>query len=305
MFFSQNASNNKVQRTPLVSFLALLTFLIVGFFVGQLLIVGIGLTYTEFDFYLFQIIVLNLSEYPDFKVTMLLMQAGYSICLFILTPFFFIKYYYKKNPFSLLVNTKNKSKLLTSLILTILIGISYMPLSGVFVYWNEIIQLPSFLSDFEQILKDKEEELRKISSFIVNFNSFPQFLLGVFVIAVLPGIGEELLFRGVIQKQIHQISGNIHIGIWVSAFLFGAFHFQFYGIIPRMFLGVLFGYLYVWSGSLWIPIVAHFINNAVSLLLVYLFQLGKVTTDLESPEQISLELALTSLVITSILIFYF
>jgi membrane protease YdiL (CAAX protease family) len=99
------------------------------------------------------------------------------------------------------------------------------------------------------------------------------------MIAFLPSIGEELLFRGVIQRIFTNWTRNYHWGIWISALLFSALHMQFYGFIPRMFLGVLFGYLLVWSGSMWLPIIAHFINNAVAVVAMYL-----IDKELLSPE---------------------
>ncbi len=92
------------------------------------------------------------------------------------------------------------------------------------------------------------------------------------MIALLPAIGEELVFRGVVQKIFRQWSRNAHVAIWTTAVLFSAMHMQFYGFIPRMLLGAMLGYMLEWSGSLWLPMLAHFINNAGAVLLTYLFQ---------------------------------
>ena len=92
-----------------------------------------------------------------------------------------------------------------------------------------------------------------------------------------------MLFRsGVIQKQLTRFFRNHHAGIWVAAILFSALHMQFYGFIPRMFLGVLFGYLLVWTGSIWMPITAHFVNNASAVLFYYLFSNDLVNKELET-----------------------
>jgi hypothetical protein len=101
------------------------------------------------------------------------------------------------------------------------------------------------------------------------------------MIAFLPAIGEELLFRGVIQRIFTSWTRNQHWGIWISAILFSALHMQFYGFIPRVFLGVLFGYLLVWSGSIWLPIIAHFINNAVAVVAMYLIDKGLLSQEIE------------------------
>jgi len=89
------------------------------------------------------------------------------------------------------------------------------------------------------------------------------------MIAILPAIGEELLFRGVLQRIFANWTKNIHLGVWIAAILFSAMHMQFYGFLPRMMLGVLFGYLFVWSGSLLLPILCHFINNGSAVIYAY------------------------------------
>ena len=104
------------------------------------------------------------------------------------------------------------------------------------------------------------------------------------MVAIIPGIGEEFVFRGLIQNHIFGISKNIHIAIWVSAFLFSLFHMQFYGIIPRMLLGVLFGYLYYFSGNIIYPMVAHFFNNGFTLVMLYLFQHNIVEYNIDDSE---------------------
>jgi membrane protease YdiL (CAAX protease family) len=96
-----------------------------------------------------------------------------------------------------------------------------------------------------------------------------EFLAAIVILAIVPAIGEELLFRGILQNKIEMLSKNKHIAIWITAFIFSFIHFQFYGFVPRLLLGALFGYLYIWSGNLTIPILAHFINNGFTLLLLY------------------------------------
>ena len=90
------------------------------------------------------------------------------------------------------------------------------------------------------------------------------------MLAVLPAIGEELIFRGVFQKIFYDFFKSGHMAIWVTAFLFSALHFQFYGFIPRLILGLVFGYLFFWSGTLWLPVLSHFVNNAVPVIGVYI-----------------------------------
>ena len=126
--------------------------------------------------------------------------------------------------------------------------------------------------------------MKVLTEFLTDFDSTGYFILAIFVIAVIPGIGEELLFRGFLQNILRRIFKNDHVAIWTAAIVFSAIHFQFYGFIPRVLLGALFGYLYVWTGNLLIPICAHFINNSVSLIALYIYQKGLTDIDVESTE---------------------
>jgi membrane protease YdiL (CAAX protease family) len=94
-------------------------------------------------------------------------------------------------------------------------------------------------------------------------------LIALLIIGVLPAIGEELVFRGLLQNKLESATKNAHLAIWISAIIFGAFHMQFYGVVPRIMLGALFGYIYVFSRNIWYPIIAHFVNNGLAVILMY------------------------------------
>jgi membrane protease YdiL (CAAX protease family) len=94
-------------------------------------------------------------------------------------------------------------------------------------------------------------------------------IITVFVIAVVPSLAEELFFRGVLQQITCKIFRSVNIGIWITAIFFSAIHLQFFGFIPRLILGLTYGYLFYWSRNLWIPVLAHFINNFVPVVLSY------------------------------------
>lgn len=113
-----------------------------------------------------------------------------------------------------------------------------------------------------------------------------EFFFNALVIALIPAIGEELIFRGILQKRFEKSFQNAMIGIWLSAFVFSAFHLQFEGFLPRFVLGALLGYLYYWSGNLWVPIIAHFMNNFLQILAQFLYQKEMSDIDLESVDMI-------------------
>lgn len=169
--------------------------------------------------------------------------------------------------------------------------------NGMLIEWNAGIKFPEFLSDIEKAMRAKEDELMMMTKYLTDFDSFSEFLMGLLVIGVLAGLGEEFLFRGVLQPKLQYYTGNTHVGIWLAAFIFSAIHMQFYGLFPRMLLGAIFGYLYYYSGSLIYPIIAHILNNAFTVILVYLNKLGKIEFNIEESEQVSLPFALLGLVL--------
>ena len=146
---------------------------------------------------------------------------------------------------------------------------------------NANMQLPDWLSGVENWMKNAEGNAAELTEAFLKVDNLGGLLFNVFMVAFLPAIGEELLFRGVLQRIFTNWTKNIHWGIWITAILFSAMHMQFYGFVPRMFLGVLFGYLLVWSGSMWLPIIAHFINNAVAVIGMYLIDKKLLTPDIE------------------------
>lgn len=164
---------------------------------------------------------------------------------------------------------------------TLLLLIAAMIVNSAVGVWNMSLDFPD--SAFEQWAQAKEADLKVLTDHLINFTSPEQFLLGLVVIGILPAIGEEILFRGLIQNFISKLSNNHHVGIWVSAVLFSSIHLQFYGFFPRVLLGALFGYIYVWSGRLSVAMFAHFLNNSIVLTLVYIASSGWV--DLNSDGQ--------------------
>ena len=130
-------------------------------------------------------------------------------------------------------------------------------------------------------------------------------IFNVFMVALIPALGEELLFRGVVQKIFTGWAKNIHIGVWMSALLFSAMHMQFYGFVPRLLLGAMLGYLFVWSGSLWLSILAHFVNNAAAVIFTYLYQqnLSSIDVDAVGTQEGEMMSVLISTAFTAMLLF--
>lgn len=173
---------------------------------------------------------------------------------------------------------------LQMLLVVFILVISFMATNSVFIDWNAHVSFPEALKGFEEWAREREDLAESVTKFLTQFSGADELAVGFLVIAVLPAIGEELVFRGMLQPQLYRSCNNIHVAIWTSAILFSAFHLQFFGFVPRMLLGALFGYLYYWSGNLLMPMFAHFVNNGFSVLMLYLRQQGTVEMDVEAPE---------------------
>lgn len=186
---------------------------------------------------------------------------------------------------------------------TLLVVLVFMPFNSWIIEWNSTLHLPEGLHRIENWMLRKENELANMTQFLTNFDSFIQLIVAVVVIALIPAIGEEVLFRGIIQRKIFHKIGDMHVSIWTSAILFSAIHLQFYGFVPRMLLGAMFGYMYAWTRNLWTPIFAHFVNNAVTIVVVFLSHRQLVDIQIDKVESsVSWLGALFSLILTAVLL---
>lgn len=163
----------------------------------------------------------------------------------------------------------NSLKAVSGLWIGLLSVIVILPFNEVIIDWNQHLPLPTLLGAVGEWMDRKEQESILLTNQLIAFNSGHQLVIAVLVIGLIASIGEEVFFRGVIQRKFIEWTANAHLGIWLAAVLFSAVHFQFYGFFPRLLLGVLFGYLYYWSGNLWVAILAHLINNSLVVITLY------------------------------------
>ncbi|MCD4794715.1 MAG: CPBP family intramembrane metalloprotease [Bacteroidales bacterium] len=194
-----------------------------------------------------------------------LLTALQHILIFIIPPIF-AAYIYSKSVKKYLYLNNSKSSLIFLTILIVFFAIPVINFTGLI---NSNLSLPEGLSGLEDMMKKMEESAKIITEKFLNVDTVGGLIINIIIIAVLPAIGEELLFRGVLLRLLNDLVKNMHIAIIISAFVFSFIHLQFYGFIPRMLLGILFGYLLYWSGSIWLPILAHFINNTLAVTAFY------------------------------------
>lgn len=175
----------------------------------------------------------------------------------------------------------DKSPKSVTIILTIILFFVSSPLISWMVEINEAMKLPEILSNVEIWMRNYEDLGKSFNNAFLHNGSISGFIVNLLMIGVIAAVGEEFVFRGIIQKIFIQWFKNIHIAVIVAAIFFSAFHFQFYGFFPRFMMGLLLGYLFVWSGSLWIPIIVHFVNNASAVVISFLFSRGVIGTNYE------------------------
>ncbi len=104
---------------------------------------------------------------------------------------------------------------------------------------------------------------------LLQMNNFSELLANVLIFGFIAGIGEELIFRGFLQRFLTQWTKNIHVGAFLTAIAFTLMHFQLEGFFPRLILSLFFSYLLIGSGNLWITILIHIVFNSYQVILYY------------------------------------
>ncbi|MCK9218876.1 MAG: CPBP family intramembrane metalloprotease [Bacteroidales bacterium] len=228
-----------------------------------------------------QDIMNSLSNYNNEKTLWILQyfQVLQSFGLFIL-PALLAGFLFERNTIRFLA--LNKTPKWSVYLILLLLMFATLPLINWMVSLNEMMRFPEWLKGVETWMKSTENEATQLTEAFLKMPTFNAFLFNLLMIAVLPAIGEEFLFRGLLQRLLKEWLTNIHLAIFFSAFLFSAMHLQFYGFLPRFMLGILFGYLFYWTGSLWVPITAHFLNNATAIIVSYLGQRSIISGDYEN-----------------------
>jgi len=171
--------------------------------------------------------------------------------------------------------------------LAILLMAVSLPMVLYSLQFNQMLELP-------ELFKSMENQTAEIIKGLLQMDHFGEFLTNLTIIAVLPALGEELVFRGVVQQQLMRRIANPWVAILVSAFIFSVAHFQFEGLLPRMILGVILGWLYWHTRNFWVPVIAHFFNNGIQVFGQYLYGNKISSVDLEKDITVPWEFAMIS-----------
>jgi len=169
----------------------------------------------------------------------------------------------------------------------LILALFILPIIACLGHFNEQITLPESMQKIEVWMRQMEEAGKVFTKTLTANSTIPILSANIIIMALLPAVFEEFLFRGTIQPFFTKWFANKHLAIILTAFIFSAIHFQFYGFIPRFLLGIYLGYLLIWGKSLWLPITAHFMHNAVSIILDFIAQKQGIDLEAIDPSQIT------------------
>lgn len=167
-------------------------------------------------------------------------------------------------------------------LLVILVMVFTLPLSNFLTYLNNQLDMSSLFPSLQEYMENMESEAEKIFERFLDQRGVVSLLVNILVIAVIPGIGEELLFRGVLQRVFIKWTKNVFTAVIITSLVFALLHFQFLSVLPRFILGIILGYIYVWTGSLWMPVLAHFANNAMAVIYYHYMYNGSLGEGIEN-----------------------
>ena len=122
---------------------------------------------------------------------------------------------------------------------------------------------------FKQWAEELESSYKKAMMAMTQMNSISDLLINLIAVALIPAMVEELYFRGTLQKTLSAWSGKPIIAILVTAIIFSAFHFSYFGFLSRMVLGIVLGFIFEYTRNIWLPILLHFINNGIAIVTLY------------------------------------
>jgi len=249
--------------------------------------------------------IAGLMMHPDRKITvevLYIIQVIGSLGGFILAPLFFV--FLTEDHTGRFLQTRTSP----NVIILVLAGVSMytiLPFINFLSAMNAHLALPDSLSGVMQWMKDKQLQADGVMNAFLSVKSMGGLALNLFVVALMPAIGEELVFRGVIQRHLQGWTKNGHVAVWITAIIFSAVHLEFFGFLPRFVLGLMLGYLYLYTRNLWVPVFAHFVNNASSIIIFYLHYNGHIAVKMKDFGAIPGFFAISVSLILTAWIYYF
>ena len=273
----------------------LFLFVMIVFISALIGVLSIGIIFVDIG-------ELNFS--PENISQLKIMQLISSVFIFIIPPLLFSYFendqYLKELGFNLKFKRQNILMILMIILFSQPLVVFCMQLNLDFIH-----SISDYIPKLIESMKQMEEDAKLLTEALLKMDNIRDLLFNLFLIAIIPAIGEEMFFRGVIQKKLKNILRNPHIAILITSFIFSAIHMQFFGFLPRFFLGMVLGYLFYYSGNLWMSVIAHFINNALAILLMYLPFAKKIDTDISQLEKTEISMIQATIFLIIVLFFIY
>lgn len=190
--------------------------------------------------------------------------------------------------------------------LAVAVLLAAVPAMNAVIAWNESLTLPAGMAGVEQWMRAAESQAAGAITTLMGGTGVGSLIVLLLIAGLLAGFSEELFFRGTLQRLISSSGAGVHVAVWLTAVVFSAVHMQFFGFFPRLLLGAFFGYMAVWSGSIWVPVTAHVANNLLAATGLWLkargdeFALDRLGADSGSPDVVAVAV---SVVLTGVLLY--
>lgn len=281
------------KKAPGAQLTALILVILVFFLIGQSMAILLVELFFKLNFSGIGTMLRSPESYPPGPIKLLQIVA--SFFQFIAAAFFF-SWLIKEKGF-LRLNTRVNP---LSILIACFMVLASIPLITFLSGINASIKLPAALSGIEHWMKTSEESIDHLVKYLLVIRQPSDLVINLVMIALIPAVGEELIFRGCLQQLMIRLFKNPHLGIWLGAIIFSALHFQFYGFFPRVFLGLLLGYLFYWSKSVWLSMAAHFFNNAMAVISSSFSKLNSKWLDSDTVQTFSWSwIVLSALLVTT------
>ena len=239
-----------------------------------LLLIGATIIFTMIGFIVWTAFHGDINNIQSMKWLQLIESTG----MFVLPPLAMAWLWSEKPLEYLHLDSKITIKTALLVVTIMIVAIPFINLLGEI---NHRLVLPHQFSGLENWMKSSEAAATEMTEKLLNTHSISGLIFNIVLISMIPALGEELFFRGAMQGLFTEWK-NVRSAIWVGAIVFSAIHLQFYGFVPRMLLGAFFGYLVLWSGSIWPAILAHFVNNVMAVIFYYFKYNGYQLPDIDT-----------------------
>jgi hypothetical protein len=197
---------------------------------------------------------------------MKMFQIMSQLAIFVVPPLVLYFIIRKTHPSFMGLNVAPKGQ---QLLLVFGLFVAILPIIQYTMELNSAMHLPQSLWPLEEWMREKEDAAAILTTKFLETASWNGFMANVLMLAILPALGEELVFRGLMMQWFSKVFKNIHLNIFIVAVIFSAIHIQFFGFFPRLLLGIVLGYAYYWTSSLWVAIWLHFVNNFFTVVTYF------------------------------------